>query len=211
MLSHLKLILLVLCAGGIALAAALGRMAARGVLSPLAEVAQTAKYIGETDDLSHRIAIHAEDEVGQLARRFNAMLERLQGSRTALDESVRAQRQLVADASHELRTPVTSLRTSRRSSIERPAKGSSSNRIRGFWASAMAISTRRRSPYEVWASGRSARWSRATRASVSCARARSPSCRPSLTNGSQRSLDRPSNDSVTLRNSVSPWKSVMIW
>jgi two-component system, OmpR family, sensor histidine kinase MprB len=110
-LSHLKLILLVLCAGGIALAAALGRMAARGVLSPLAEVAQTAKYIGETDDLSHRIAIHAEDEVGQLARRFNAMLERLQGSRSALDESVRAQRQLVADASHELRTPVTSLRT----------------------------------------------------------------------------------------------------
>jgi two-component system sensor histidine kinase MprB len=39
------------------------------------------------------------------------MLDRLQGSRNALDESVRAQRQLVADASHELRTPVTSLRT----------------------------------------------------------------------------------------------------
>jgi two-component system sensor histidine kinase MprB len=39
------------------------------------------------------------------------MLERLETSRDALDESVRAQRQLVADASHELRTPVTSLRT----------------------------------------------------------------------------------------------------
>ena len=39
------------------------------------------------------------------------MIERLQGSRAALDESVRAQRQLVADASHELRTPITSLRT----------------------------------------------------------------------------------------------------
>ena len=39
------------------------------------------------------------------------MLERLQRSRDELDESVRAQRQLVADASHELRTPVTSLRT----------------------------------------------------------------------------------------------------
>ncbi|MBV9309561.1 MAG: HAMP domain-containing histidine kinase [Solirubrobacterales bacterium] len=110
-LSHFRLILLLLCAGGIALAAGLGRMAARRVLSPLAEVAQTAKYIGETDDLSHRIAIHADDEVGQLARRFNAMLDRLQGSRSELDESVRAQRQLVADASHELRTPVTSLRT----------------------------------------------------------------------------------------------------
>ena len=39
------------------------------------------------------------------------MLDRLEGSRAALDESMRAQRQLVADASHELRTPVTSLRT----------------------------------------------------------------------------------------------------
>jgi two-component system sensor histidine kinase MprB len=39
------------------------------------------------------------------------MIERLQGSRDQLDESVRAQRQLVADASHELRTPITSLRT----------------------------------------------------------------------------------------------------
>ena len=58
-----------------------------------------------------RLHVHADDEVGRLATRFNAMLDRLQGSRNALDESVRAQRQLVADASHELRTPVTSLRT----------------------------------------------------------------------------------------------------
>jgi two-component system sensor histidine kinase MprB len=81
------------------------------VLAPLSEVAQTATYIGETDDLSKRITVHADDEVGQLATRFNTMLEHLEGSRAALDESVRAQRQLVADASHELRTPVTSLRT----------------------------------------------------------------------------------------------------
>jgi two-component system sensor histidine kinase MprB len=39
------------------------------------------------------------------------MLERLETSRAALDASVASQRQLVADASHELRTPVTSLRT----------------------------------------------------------------------------------------------------
>ncbi len=110
-LSELRLILALLCAGGIALAAALGRLAARRVLAPLAEVTQAAQHIGETDDLSRRIAVRADDEVGQLATRFNAMLARLQGSRAALDESVHAQRQLVADASHELRTPVTSLRT----------------------------------------------------------------------------------------------------
>jgi two-component system sensor histidine kinase MprB len=42
--------------------------------------------------------------VGRMAARFNTMLDTLEGS-------VAAQRRLVADASHELRTPVTSLRT----------------------------------------------------------------------------------------------------
>jgi two-component system sensor histidine kinase MprB len=110
-LSSLRLVLFLLFAGGIALAAALGRIAARRVLRPLAEVARSAEHISETEDLSTRLRVHAEDEVGQLARRFNAMIERLQRSRDELDESVLAQRQLVADASHELRTPVTSLRT----------------------------------------------------------------------------------------------------
>jgi two-component system sensor histidine kinase MprB len=110
-LSHLRLILLFLAAAGVALAAALGRLAADRVLAPLAEVANTAQHVSETEDLSSRIHVHAEDEVGQLAMRFNAMIERLQRSRAQVDESMAAQRQLVADASHELRTPVTSLRT----------------------------------------------------------------------------------------------------
>jgi two-component system sensor histidine kinase MprB len=110
-LSELRLVLLLILLAGIALAAALGRLAARRVLRPLAEVTDTARTIGETDDLSLRLAVHADDEVGELATRFNQMLARLDASRAALDESVRSQRQLVADASHELRTPVTSLRT----------------------------------------------------------------------------------------------------
>jgi two-component system sensor histidine kinase MprB len=119
-LANLRLVLAFVFLGGIALAAALGRLAGRRVLAPLAEVASAAQHIGETDDLTRRIRVHADDEVGQLATRFNSMLDRLEGSRAALDESVRAQRQLVADASHELRTPVTSLRTNIEVLLENP-------------------------------------------------------------------------------------------
>ena len=95
----------------VVLAALLARMATHRMMRPLAEVTATAQLIGETDDLSQRIEVHEDDEIGQLATRFNEMLERLESSRAQLDASVTAQRKLVADASHELRTPVTSLRT----------------------------------------------------------------------------------------------------
>jgi two-component system sensor histidine kinase MprB len=110
-LSDLRLVLFVVLLTGMAVAAALGRLASRRVLAPLAEVAQVAQEIAETDDLTKRLHVGAGDEVGLLATNFNAMLDRLESSREALDDSMRAQRQLVADASHELRTPVTSLRT----------------------------------------------------------------------------------------------------
>ena len=70
-LSELRVVLFLLCAGGIALAACLGRLAAGRVLAPLAEVAQTAQHITDTEDLTSRIQYHADDEVGQLATRFN--------------------------------------------------------------------------------------------------------------------------------------------
>ena len=95
----------------VALAALLARMATRRVLQPLAEVTATAQLIGETDDLSQRIDVHEDDEVGQLASVSTRCSSGSESSRAQLDASVISQRQLVADASHELRTPVTSLRT----------------------------------------------------------------------------------------------------
>ena len=54
-LSDLRLVLLVVLLAGMAVAAALGRIASRRVLAPLAEVAAVAQEIGETDDLSKRL------------------------------------------------------------------------------------------------------------------------------------------------------------
>jgi two-component system sensor histidine kinase MprB len=110
-LERLRLILAAVALVGIAVAAALGHWAARRVMAPVARLTGATEQVAATDDLSLRVGGGGEDEVGRLAHSFDAMLERLQGSRSALDASVEAQRQLVADASHELRTPVTSLRT----------------------------------------------------------------------------------------------------
>jgi two-component system sensor histidine kinase MprB len=110
-LARLRLILALLDIGGIALAALLGRLVAGAAVAPVKRLTQATEHVTRTQDLSERIEPAADDEIGRLAESFNAMLDTLQSSMSALDASVHAQRQLVADASHELRTPVTSLRT----------------------------------------------------------------------------------------------------
>jgi two-component system sensor histidine kinase MprB len=111
LLSRLRLILVLLDVGGIALAALLGRLVAGAAVRPLKHLIEATEHVTATRDLSRRIEPAGDDEIGRLASSFNAMLDALEGSMRALDASVDAQRQLVADASHELRTPVTSLRT----------------------------------------------------------------------------------------------------
>jgi two-component system sensor histidine kinase MprB len=111
LLARLRLILALLDIGGIALAALLGRLVAGAAVAPVKRLTQATEHVTRTQDLSKRIQPVGEDEIGRLAESFNAMLDALQSSMSALDASVHAQRQLVADASHELRTPVTSLRT----------------------------------------------------------------------------------------------------
>ena len=103
-LHRITVYLMLIAAGGILVAVALGLAVARTALAPVRRLTQTAEHVTETGDLSERIEPGGQDELGRLARSFNTML-------AALEESSRAQRQLVADASHELRTPLTSLRT----------------------------------------------------------------------------------------------------
>jgi two-component system sensor histidine kinase MprB len=103
-LTRLAWILALVSLGGVGLAVALGLVVTRTALAPVVELTEAAEHVARTRDLSRRIAVVGDDELGRLADSFNAMLGEL-------EDSARAQRQLVADASHELRTPLTSLRT----------------------------------------------------------------------------------------------------
>jgi len=103
-LNTLVIILALVSAGGIALGAALGPVVARAALAPARDVSATAEEVARTHDLTHRIEVRGDDELGRLAASFNEMM-------AALERSEAAQRRLVADASHELRTPLATLRT----------------------------------------------------------------------------------------------------
>ncbi len=96
--------LFLIALAGVGIAVLLGLLVTRAVLVPVGRLTRATEHVTETGDLSSRMDVSGEDELARLASSFNTMLG-------ALEESVRAQRQLVADASHELRTPLTSLRT----------------------------------------------------------------------------------------------------
>jgi two-component system sensor histidine kinase MprB len=74
------------------------------------------RILAETRGLSLRLDEEGKDEVARLGAAFNQML-------AALERSLTAQRQLVADASHEFRTPLTSIRAN----AELLARGSASD------------------------------------------------------------------------------------
>jgi signal transduction histidine kinase len=95
-----SLVVGVLVGGGVAVALALAF--SRRILLPVAALTAAARRM-ERGDLSQRVAVHAQDEIGQLAHAFNAMADGL-----ARTEQLR--RTMVTDVAHELRTPLTNLR-----------------------------------------------------------------------------------------------------
>ena len=102
-LARVRRLLIGLTIGGALAAALLGWLAANTVLRPVRALAGAVRAVTATRDLDRRIPVSGRDELATLAADFNAMLG-------ALDESQRAQQQLIADASHELRTPLAAHR-----------------------------------------------------------------------------------------------------
>jgi two-component system, OmpR family, heavy metal sensor histidine kinase CusS len=80
---------------------------------PIKRITQTTELMSRSD-LSQRVKVKSSDEIGRLARSYNAMADRL-------EDSFSSQKRFVSDAAHELRTPLASIKASvtRTLSLER--------------------------------------------------------------------------------------------
>jgi signal transduction histidine kinase len=86
----------------VVLALAMVQVLAHGMTYPLREMVSAARAM-ERGDYAQRVTATSRDEVGELARAFNAMA-------AELEEVDRMRKDLVANVSHELRTPISALR-----------------------------------------------------------------------------------------------------
>jgi signal transduction histidine kinase len=109
----IPIIVLAVTAGVLALL--MVQVLTRGMVSPLREMAEASKAMSR-GDYDRRVHATSRDEVGDLARAFNAMA-------ADLAEVDRIRRDLIANVSHELRTPITALRAALENlvdEVERP-------------------------------------------------------------------------------------------
>lgn len=92
------------------LAALLGLIFGRRLTAPIAGLTASAVRMG-SGDLAARAPFIGSGEIGELGRQFNAMAGKLELTVRDLRQERDVLRRFVADASHELRTPVTALKT----------------------------------------------------------------------------------------------------
>ena len=95
--------LLMIVAFGVLLSIFAGMVVSKTGMQPIARLKRAADYVTQTNDL-RPIEVVSNDEMAQLTVSFNRMLSALQHARVQ-------QSQFVADAGHELKTPLTSMRT----------------------------------------------------------------------------------------------------
>jgi heavy metal sensor kinase len=101
---------------GALLAGAAGWLLARKSLAPVLAMSQQAHRIG-VGNLEERLHVaNPRDELGRLAATFNELLSRL-------SDTIHIQRRFMADASHELRTPISVVRTTASVILSKPHRG----------------------------------------------------------------------------------------
>jgi two-component system, OmpR family, sensor kinase len=82
---------------------------AGAALRPVEAVTSAARRMGE-GDLSRRLPVaNSKDEIGRLVITINGLLSRLESAFVRREEALERQRRFAADASHELRTPITAI------------------------------------------------------------------------------------------------------
>jgi len=100
-MSQLSWAILISVLLALALAVISGGVIVRRALAPVKRITKTAQTIEASSDLSRRVNYKGpSDEIGQLANTFDHMIEHL-------DSVLESQKHFIADASHELRGPLT--------------------------------------------------------------------------------------------------------
>jgi signal transduction histidine kinase len=118
-LAQQRTVLVFMLPVALVVAAAGGAFLVGRALKPVEDVRKAAAKIG-AEDLSTRLEVKGDDELANLARTFNGMIERLDASFSSLERSYEAQARFVADASHELRTPLSRIKLVTSSAVTQP-------------------------------------------------------------------------------------------
>ena len=97
----------------LAVASAVGYWLSRKALAPVDAITRTARTIGGTNLSSRLASLHTDDELQRLSDTLNEMLARIETSFLRVS-------QFTADASHELRTPISLMRTEAEIALRKP-------------------------------------------------------------------------------------------
>ncbi len=92
------------------LATIMGLLVSRRLTAPIHKLTKATSQMSN-GDLTTRAPVHTQDEIGRLAHQFNQMAVCLEHSFAELATERDTLRRFIADASHELRTPITALKT----------------------------------------------------------------------------------------------------
>lgn len=100
---------IIVFSGAVMLSACILYVLTKRILRPLNEIGKVAQDISGGN--FHTVDIHTKDELETLAEHINAMSKSLESQQKALEDKNKAMEQLLSDVSHDLKTPVTLIKT----------------------------------------------------------------------------------------------------